>query len=70
MVFSPDNTPLASGSWDKTVRLWDVRTGTHLWTFSGHTDSVRSVDFKPNGKTLISGSSDGTVLVWELKTEK
>ena len=59
--FSPDGMTLASGSWDETVRLWDVATGRHLNTLPGHTDDVLSVSFSPDGKTLASGSN-GTKL--------
>ena len=66
MSFSPDGNTLASGSWDDTIRLWDVNTGRHIRTLSGHTDSVYSVAFSPDGTTLASGSGDGTVLLWEI----
>ena len=66
VVFSPDGRILASGSWDNTVRLWDVRSNTDLITLTGHTDSIFSIAFSPDGNTLASGSLDGTVLLYEL----
>ena len=57
---------LASGSSDNTIQLWDVDTGAHKNTLTGHTFGVRSVAFSPDGHTLASGSGDGTVLLWEL----
>ncbi|MYE88564.1 T9SS type A sorting domain-containing protein, partial [Candidatus Poribacteria bacterium] len=57
---------LASGSTDRTIRLWDAVTGAHRRTLTGHTSSVISVAFSPDGITLASGCLDGTVLLWEL----
>ena len=68
VVFSPDGTTIASGSNDRTVRLWDVATGAHRHTLTGHTGWVESVVFSPDGTTLASGSTDKTVRLWDVAT--
>jgi hypothetical protein len=66
VAFSPDGQTLASGSEDKTVRLWRVADGALLRTLEGHTGSVYSVAFSPDGQTLASGSEDNTVRLWRV----
>ncbi|KIX02554.1 uncharacterized protein Z518_08495 [Rhinocladiella mackenziei CBS 650.93] len=68
VAFSPDGTTLASGSDDKSVRVWDSATGIQLEQFNSHTDVVRSVSFSPDGTTIASGSSDTSVRVWDAAT--
>ncbi len=68
VAFSPDNLWLASGSGDKTIKLWSVTRGREIRTLTGHTDFITSVTFSPDGEWLVSGSDDGTVKIWSFKT--
>ena len=54
---------LATGSVDKTVRVWNVQTGECTSTLHGHTEEVTCVAF--DGNTIVSGSGDGAVRVWQ-----
>jgi WD40 repeat protein len=64
---SPDGQMLASGSEDKTIKLWNLKTGDLLCTLTGHEGSVRSVAISPDGQTLASGSHDNSIKLWEKK---
>src|SRR3984893_1814063 len=66
--FSPDGTRIVSGSYDKTVRVWDAVTGGHLQTLEGHSDWITSVSFSPDGTRIVSGSHDNTVREWDAVT--
>jgi WD40 repeat protein/uncharacterized caspase-like protein len=66
VAFSADSRTLASGSWDNTIKLWDVGTGRLMRTLIGHSSDVSSVAFSPDGKTLASGSDDLTIKLWDV----
>ena len=63
VCFSPDGKQFATGSNDKTARMWSVEDGTMQQEFTGHAEGVRSVCFSPDGKQLATGSDDNTARV-------
>jgi hypothetical protein len=65
VAVSPDGKWAASGSRDKTIKVWDIKTGVCRATLEGHTDRVLSVKITKDGKRIISASADRTVRVWD-----
>src|SRR5262249_18384799 len=59
-----------SGSKDKTLKLWDVRTGQDLLTLKGHAGGVTSVAFSPDGLRIASIDGEGTLKLWDAPTEQ
>jgi hypothetical protein len=65
VAFSNDGKRLASGSHDKTVKIWDATSGACLQTLEGHDDWVTSVVFSNDRQRLATGSADNTVKIWD-----
>ncbi|KAL6831934.1 hypothetical protein V8C40DRAFT_285364 [Trichoderma camerunense] len=70
VAFSDDSQLLASGSTDKTIKLWNLMTGKNncQQTLQGHSQSVLSVTFSHDSKLIASGSSDTTIKLWNTTT--
>ncbi|WP_367156030.1 hypothetical protein [Methylomonas sp. HYX-M1] len=65
--FSPDGKTLVTGSWDKSLRLWDVVTGHQIGVpLEAHDKAVLSVAFSSDGKRFASGSGDNSIRIWAL----
>ena len=74
LAFSPDGKTFVSGYEGEMhsrenyhlIHVWDVETGKHLNTLTGHRGGVRSLAYSADGMILVSGSLDGTMLVWKM----
>ncbi|KAK4994122.1 hypothetical protein LTR66_005770, partial [Elasticomyces elasticus] len=61
-----DDNILATGSYDSTIKIWDVDSGDEVRTLTGHTMGIRCLQF--DGKKLMTGSLDATLKVWNWRT--
>ena len=64
VVLSQDGNYALSGSWDKTLRLWDLNACKTTRRFEGHTNDVLSVAFSPDNRQIVSGSRDKSIKLW------
>ena len=65
-----DNQVFLTGSVDRTIRLWDLRTDKCQQTFWGHTADVNSVSFHPSGQNFVTCSEDKTSRLWDLRSDQ
>jgi WD40 repeat protein/transcriptional regulator with XRE-family HTH domain len=64
LTFSPDERTLATVSWDGTLKLWDLQSGSLLWT--SWLAVPYSLAFAPDGHTLASGGDDACIRLWDI----
>ncbi|MEI6758774.1 MAG: hypothetical protein WCK85_13065, partial [Chlorobium sp.] len=67
-AISHDNNFLLSGSDDKTLKVWDFKSGNCIHTLSGHSGGVYACAISHDNNFLLSGSDDNTLKVWDFKS--
>ncbi|XP_067929156.1 notchless protein homolog 1-like [Watersipora subatra] len=70
VLFSPDTRLIASASFDKSIKLWDGKTGKYLASLRGHVNRVYQIAWSADSRLLCSGSSDSTLKLWNVETRK
>lgn len=70
VAFSPNGFYFASASFDKSIKLWDGRTGKFLSSFRGHVQSVYQIAWSSDSRMIVSGSKDSTMKVWDTEKKK
>ena len=69
LAFSPKGDILASGSVERVVKLWAIRSGECIATMEGHDYPVLSLSFSPDGNQLVSGSGDTSLIIWDIENQ-
>ena len=68
VVISEDEKTIVSGSWDDTIKIWDI-SGKLIKSFNAHSEAVTTVDLSSDGKNIISGSYDKDIKIWSIRGE-
>lgn len=68
VAFSADDQYIATGSSDRTIRIWRTSDGQLMGTIWGHTSVVKVISFSPQGDYLASATSNGEIKIWDWRT--
>ena len=64
LAFSPNGSTMASGSWDNTIRIWDLFDKKCILDTLNHSSEVLAVDYHPNGKEVVGTTLSGQIYLW------
>jgi WD40 repeat protein len=70
VAISPDGMLAATGSYDKTIKLWEVERGREIRSYLGNKGAVEVLAFSPDGKLLASVDESYNLSLWEVETSK
>jgi WD40 repeat protein len=71
VAFFKDDQRVVTGSWDRTLQIWDVKKRTLVGgPFEGHSDDVISVAVSPDDKRIASGGDDGVIIIWDVDSKQ
>jgi WD40 repeat protein len=68
VVITPDSQLVISGSYDKSIKIWELETGRLLRSLLGHEGRVVFLAVSPDGKTIVSRALDDTLRIWDLES--
>ena len=68
LCFSPDNTKIVTGSFDKLAIIWDSKSGEKIIEIKGHSERITSVSFSPDGTRIVTASVDRLAMIWDAKS--
>jgi WD40 repeat protein len=65
MAPSPNSRYLATaGNYDKLVKIWDIKQGRTIASFTAHSNDINSIHYSPNGRYIVTSSDDKTIKIW------
>jgi centriolar protein POC1 len=67
VAFHPEGQCIASGSADKSVKMWDIRSHMLIQHYAAHTEEITSISMHSSGYYLLSASKDSTMKIWDLR---
>ncbi len=65
LAFSPDGKLLATGGFNRTIKLWEITTGREIATIQAHAAQINTMAIAYNSQTFVSSSSDRSIKLWQ-----